>query len=115
MFLTFLGMQKAIVAHRDCYGENGGSRCSDQLIEEMAELTVEIQHAKRGRKADIEGEIADVLVTIEVLCDALGIKKTHIWALAATKSDRLRHRIENFGSVNDPEQETEHDDKGDVP
>jgi len=34
----------------------------DQCIEEMAELTVELQHHKRGREHHAAEEIADVLI-----------------------------------------------------
>lgn len=40
----------------------GADAQMDQCIEEMAELTVELQHRKRGRPDHAAEEVADVLI-----------------------------------------------------
>jgi len=45
----------------DTYGQKAQI---DQCIEEMAELTVELQHAKRDRDHHADEEVADVLICV---------------------------------------------------
>ena len=95
------GMSSAMKTHRDIFGEYHPGRAAEQLVEEASELIVEIQHMKRGRRNDILGEIADVIVCIDFLCDGLGITKERLWEIATAKADRLKERLLDHGDMND--------------
>lgn len=104
-FMRFPAVVQTILAHQKCYGEDSADRAANQLIEEMAELTVEIQHSRRGRKAEIEVEIVDVLIVLEILCDAMGLNRAALEMMVTSKAEIVTRRIDELYSVNDPEQE----------
>jgi NTP pyrophosphatase (non-canonical NTP hydrolase) len=103
VIVTTNGMLQAIYAHRRVWGENHEARAVDQTLEEMAELAIELLHRRRGRKSDILDEIADVLVCLDMVCDALGITRKEILERATRKAERLDIRLNLYGHENDPE------------
>jgi len=69
-----------------------GSRLQiDMAIEECAELIVALQHAKRSRPADIEDEIADVMIMCEQL--SLIFDTTTVSSSRQRKLARLEERV----------------------
>ena len=73
----------------------------EQAIEEMAELTVALQHAKRAREGAAENmveEIADVFIMMAQLRQVVGPELVDEWIRA--KMVRLRERI---GPMSDSE------------
>lgn len=67
---------------------------TDMCIEEMAELTVELEHDKRGRstREAVVEEIADVLI---MCCQmALVYGEDDVLDVIYAKLERLEHRIE---------------------
>lgn len=98
---------RAACVHRNYWGEEHGTRCAEQLIEEMAELTVEVSHYLRGRQANLVEEIADVEICLTLLKDALGLLgcSSHIPArikeetyrrTMTEKAERLSRRLEDW-------------------
>lgn len=68
----------------------------DQCIEEMAELTVEIQHHKRGLEHNAPEEIADVLIMAEQMRLLFGADAVD--KIKAEKLARLRRRLDGVQS-----------------
>lgn len=64
----------------------------DQCIEEMAELTVELQHHKRGREHHAAEEIADVLICAQQM--RLLIGEERVDAEVRRKVARLQERLD---------------------
>ena len=100
-------MDSAILAHRGCWKDEHMIRAMDQLIEEMAELIVEISHSRRGREHNILEEIADVELCLEIVKDSMGIKwhpetedekkiEDGYRHLISGKANRLHDRLEHI-------------------
>lgn len=66
----------------------------NQAIEEMAELTVALNHYRRGRidRDAVASEIADVIIMMEQLSLIFGVDAVHKWR--DSKLERLEKRIE---------------------
>lgn len=64
----------------------------DQCIEEMAELTVELQHHKRGREHHAAEEIADVMIVIRQM--RLLVGPDVVDAEIRRKAERLQERLD---------------------
>lgn len=64
----------------------------DQCIEEMAELTVELQHAKRGRAHHADEEIADVMIVVEQMRLLAGAERVDMQV--KRKLRRLAQRLD---------------------
>lgn len=63
----------------------------DQCIEEMAELTVELQHRKRGRPDHAAEEIADVMICVQQMRLLVGPEEVD--AEIRRKMARLEQRM----------------------
>lgn len=85
-------IEAGVHAHRRFHGEGHEARLSDQLIEEMAELTKELLKKRRGKGSDfrITEEMADVLVCLEYLGRALGIEAVDMARLVDACSAKVR-------------------------
>jgi hypothetical protein len=71
---------------------------TDMAVEELAELTVELQHLKRGRadRNDIIDEMADIRIMYEQLRWYFG--PDFVDAQVREKMDRLRERLADAGA-----------------
>lgn len=98
-----MDLNKEIEAIADTYGYEEQSH---QLVEEMAELTVAINHLRRARKQEdadkleialdnVKEEIADAYVMLDQIIHLLGITDEEIVALMTFKVNRTKERIEN--------------------
>lgn len=65
----------------------------DMLIEEMAELTTELLHDRRGREANISEEIADVQIMLEQITQFFKLED----AVEIQKDRKLRRLAERLG------------------
>jgi len=65
----------------------------EMAIEEMAELTLALQHLKRGRSHNCPEEVADVLITVNQL--RLIFDPSTIDKFIAQKLDRLEASIDS--------------------
>lgn len=83
----FAILRRAISTH-------GEGRQWNQLIEECAELIVEVRHRDRGRNtpADVAGEVADVLITALQAREILG--PDMVDAIMETKLARLSRHLD---------------------
>lgn len=63
----------------------------DQCIEEMAELTVELQHRRRGRMDHAAEEVADVMIMIQQMRLLVGPEEVD--EAVKEKLDRLARRM----------------------
>ena len=63
----------------------------DQCIEEMAELTVELQHRKRGRPDHAAEEIADVMICVQQM--RLPVGPEEVDRIVGEKLARLAGRM----------------------
>lgn len=101
----------ACMHHRNYWKDDHCQRAAEQLIEEMAELTVELSHKMRGRDHDVLQEIADVEICLIILKDSFGIKlypdptgneeadrerELGYRRLMSEKADRLFERLEEM-------------------
>lgn len=77
---------------------------SNQLVEEMAELTVAINHLRRARKQDdkdklevaldnVKEEIADTYIMLDQIVHLLDIPKEELLALKVYKVKRTQERM----------------------
>ena len=75
----------------------------DQTIEEMAELTVALNHNKRGRARDLEvvTEIADVLIMCLQMMLLFGERE--VKAEMDRKLERLENMLIAFGKYEKPQ------------
>jgi phosphoribosyl-ATP pyrophosphohydrolase len=96
-------IRQTILVHHEVWRDEHFQRIADQIIEEMAELTKDLCHAARGRRAEgLMEEMADVEVCLEILKNAFGInstdtyKKARFNALITRKALRLKERLENM-------------------
>lgn len=67
----------------------------DQCIEECAELTVELQHRKRGRMHHAAEEIADVLICVQQMRILIG--SDEVDEQVRRKLARLEQRMDGNG------------------
>lgn len=90
---TIINKHRAIIrAAVDTYGHDSQIQ---QLLEEMAELQVAILHQQRGKaeRAQVVGEIADVLIMLEQLQDMLEITDAELGRAIRLKLTRLEQRL----------------------
>lgn len=102
-------IDQGIMSHRRFWGSEHELRVLDQLLEELAELIVEICHRKRGENSRLSlfGEICDVLLCLEFLGRINNFTAEQVRAqvstLAVSLSDKLagelRLRQKPGGSV----------------
>lgn len=96
-----IDLKKEIETIADHYGYE---EQSNQLVEEMAELTVAINHLRRARKRkdkdkleialdNVKEEIADVYVMLDQIVHLLNIPKDEVIALMTFKVNRTKERI----------------------
>ncbi|WP_300157096.1 hypothetical protein [Solidesulfovibrio sp.] len=64
----------------------------DQCIEECAELTVELQHRKRGRPEHVAEEIADAIIVLHQMRLLIGVEAVD--TMVCEKLARLEKRLE---------------------
>ncbi len=64
----------------------------DQCIEEMAELTVELQHRKRGRPEHAAEEIADAIIVLHQMRLLIGVEAVD--TMVREKLARLEKRLD---------------------
>ena len=70
----------------------GATAQMDQCVEEMAELTVELQHAKRNRPHHAAEEVADCLIMVGQMRELFG--PGDVDAIYAAKLHRLQQRLD---------------------
>ena len=86
-------LARRIIAH---YGIDAQR---EQATEELAELVVALSHYRRGRasRADVASEVADVLIVLAQVCEAIGVSDLDLDSLIRGKERRVIERMEREG------------------
>jgi NTP pyrophosphatase (non-canonical NTP hydrolase) len=88
-----LAIGDAYLVHLQHYDATHYDRIKDQLIEEMAELTVALQHERRGRRDRVEAELHQVLLCVEFLMRARGSQQCFVEGGVAQEARNLMSKI----------------------
>ena len=100
-----LKVRQATVAHKKFFGDRHEEMAIRQTVEEMSELTTKLMHRLRKRAhSDPLEEMADVMICLEFLKDALGDKADGLGEMLVKKAERFMERVAN-GSINPPGEE----------
>lgn len=83
--------------YRRALNSFGADAQTDMAIEECAELTLALQHYKRGRLANVITEIADVTIMAGQMRLLFGAEAVD--AEIKEKLERLNHRLERLDGV----------------
>jgi hypothetical protein len=88
-----LAIANAYALHEQHYDAEHYDRIKDQLLEEMAELSVALLHERRGRRDRIDAELYQVLLCVEFLMRARGSRPEFIEGGVAQEARNLMAKI----------------------